>query len=69
MWSGSVSKQQQADQTYRPEQTNLLVDLVKAANKTEAKSDDETYPPPAAPSADVVFGLVFAGFGENMPTN
>ena len=67
VWSGAVSKMKEAAQEFTPETTNLLVDLVKAANKTEEANDDETYPPPPAPATEQVLVDVFRGFAENMP--
>jgi hypothetical protein len=69
VWSGSVSKAITSNQEYSPERTNVLVDIVKAAQNAEEQTDDEKYPPPAAPSTDQVLAQVFKGFAENMPKN
>ena len=67
VWSGSVSKMKDASQEFTPEEKNLLVDLVKAANKTEEANDDQKYPPPPPPGTEQVIGEVFRGFAQNMP--
>jgi hypothetical protein len=67
VWTGSVSKMLPASQDYAPAKTNLLVDIVKAAQKTEEPTDDQKYPPPTAQTSDQVLAQVFRGFAENMP--